>query len=112
MDSVIDHAGGQVHGFVRGHVQGVGFRYFVRSLAHRHGLGGYVQNLADGRVEFLLQGETDPVEKVIELIRNGPPHARVDEVSLTTSQEAVPREAVPRKAVPQDTVLYDGFEIR
>jgi acylphosphatase len=91
-----------VKGHVRGHVQGVGFRYFVRSVAHRHGLGGYALNLADGRVEFLLQGEADHIEQVIEQIRSGPRHARVDEVSLATSREAV----------PQDMVLYDGFDIR
>ena len=96
-----------VKGHVRGHVQGVGFRYFVRSVAHRHGLGGYALNLADGRVEFLLQGEADHIEQVIEQIRSGPRHARVDEVSLATS-----REAVPREAVPQDMALYDGFDIR
>ena len=96
-----------VLGHVRGHVQGVGFRYFVRSVAHRHGLGGYVLNLADGRVEFLLQGETDHIETVIEQIRSGPPHARVDEVSLSTS-----REAVPPGTASRDTLIYDGFEIR
>jgi acylphosphatase len=98
MDSVLSH----VRGHVRGHVQGVGFRYFVRSVAHRHGVSGYALNLADGRVEFLLQGETDHIEKVIEQIRSGPPHARVDEVSFEASREAM----------PQDMVLYDGFEIR
>ena len=89
MDNVVGH--------VRGQVQGVGFRYFVRNLAHRHGVSGYALNLADGRVEFLLQGEIDHIEKVIEQIRSGPPHARVDEVSLVASR---------------DTVIYDGFEIR
>jgi acylphosphatase len=92
--------------------RGVGFRYFVRSVAHRHGLSGYVLNLADGRVEFLLQDETDHIEKVIEQIRSGPPHARVDEVSLAASRKAVPREAVPRDTAFRNTVLYDGFEIR
>ena len=89
MDSVIGH--------VRGYVQGVGFRYFVRNLANRQGVSGYALNLADGRVEFLLQGDTDHIEQVIEQIRSGPPHARVDEVSLVASR---------------DTVIYDGFEIR
>ena len=96
-----------VKGHVRGHVQGVGFRYFVRSVAHRHGLGGYALNLADGRVEFLLQGEADHIEQVIEQIRSGPRHARVDEVSLATS-----REAVPPGTASRDTLIYDGFEIR
>jgi len=39
-----------------GRVQGVGFRYTVRSLAKRHPITGYVKNLADGTVELILQG--------------------------------------------------------
>ena len=71
-----------VKGFVGGWVQGVGFRYFVRSTAQMHGLSGYAINLADGRVEFLLQGEMAVIERVVEQIRSGPRHARVDEVTL------------------------------
>ena len=83
-----------VKGYVRGRVQGVGFRYFVRTAAQRHGLCGYAHNLADGRVEFLLQGEADALEQVIELIRTGPSHARVDEV---------------RRDVPRDLAPCQGF---
>jgi acylphosphatase len=79
-----------VKGTVRGRVQGVGFRYFVRIAAYRHGLCGYAHNLADGGVEFLLQGEVDALEQVIELIRAGPSHARVDEVSLDAPQDLAP----------------------
>ena len=71
-----------VRGHVSGRVQGVGFRYFVRRCAEAHNLRGYAVNLADGRVEFLLQGEADAVERVIELIQQGPSHARVDDVYL------------------------------
>ena len=80
----------RVKGYVRGRVQGVGFRYFVRTAAQRHGLCGYAHNLADGRVEFLLQGEADALLPVIELIRAGPSHARVDEVSLDAPQDIAP----------------------
>jgi acylphosphatase len=79
-----------VKGYVRGRVQGVGFRYFVRTAALRHGLCGYAHNLADGRVEFLLQGEADALEQVIGMIRAGPSHARVDEVSLDAPQDLAP----------------------
>jgi acylphosphatase len=79
-----------VKGYVRGRVQGVGFRYFVRTAAHQHGLCGYAHNLADGRVEFLLQGEADAVEQAIELIRSGPSYARVDEVNLDTPRDLAP----------------------
>jgi acylphosphatase len=76
-----------VRGYVRGRVQGVGFRYFVRSAAQMQGLSGYAHNLADGRVEFLLQGDATAVQQVIEQIRRGPRHARVDEVSLNAAQD-------------------------
>jgi len=81
-----------VRGFVAGRVQGVGFRYFVRRRAENAGLGGFVRNLADGRVEFLLQGEPRAVDAVIEQIRVGPPHARVNELLAEDDQQA-PLEA-------------------
>ncbi len=71
-----------VKGLVSGRVQGVGFRYFVLRQAQAEQLGGYVSNLPDGRVEFLLQGEPTAVARVIEHIRRGPTYARVDEVLL------------------------------
>lgn len=81
-----------IRGFARGRVQGVGFRYFVHGLAQMHALRGYAINLADGRVEFLLQGAPDAVGKVIEGIRSGPRHARVDEVLLEPAQDLPPRD--------------------
>jgi acylphosphatase len=78
-----------VHGYVSGRVQGVGFRYFVRGEALREGLRGYVINLADGRVEFLLQGAPQAVDAVIEQIRSGPPHARVSALETGDDEQAV-----------------------
>ena len=74
-----------LRGFVSGRVQGVGFRYFVQRLARTEGLGGYVRNLPDGRVEFRLQGQTDGVDRVLRQIRRGPETARVDDMSLDES---------------------------
>jgi acylphosphatase len=41
---------------VSGHVQGVGYRYFVRGLASAAGLAGSARNLPDGRVEVVAEG--------------------------------------------------------
>jgi acylphosphatase len=71
-----------VRGLVSGRVQGVGFRYHVLRHAQAEKLGGYVRNLADGRVEFQLQGEPAAVDRVIGHIRSGPSYARVDELLL------------------------------
>jgi acylphosphatase len=71
-----------VKGLVSGRVQGVGFRYFVMRHAQAENICGYVRNLNDGRVEFLLQGEVDSVSRVIGQIRVGPDYARVSELKL------------------------------
>ena len=55
----------RVHALVSGHVQGVGYRYFVRSLAGAAGLSGSARNLPDGRVEVALEGPEDAVERVV-----------------------------------------------
>jgi acylphosphatase len=44
-----------------GHVQGVGFRYTVRSIARRYPVKGYVKNLADGSVELVAQGRPEAI---------------------------------------------------
>jgi acylphosphatase len=77
-----------IRGTASGRVQGVGFRYFVLRHAEAAGLRGYVRNLRDGRVEFLLQGAPAGVEIVIERIRVGPARARVSEVVTTEAAGA------------------------
>jgi len=56
---------------VSGHVQGVGFRYFVRELALRAGLAGSARNLPDGRVEVVLEGADDDVRAAVAAL-SGP----------------------------------------
>ena len=43
----------QLHARLDGHVQGVGFRYFVRQQAEALPITGWVRNISDGRVEVL-----------------------------------------------------------
>jgi len=77
-----------VRGLVSGRVQGVGFRYFVQRRAENAGLRGFVRNLPDGRVEFLLQGPPDDVDAVIEQIRVGPPHSGVTGLQVEDDAQA------------------------
>lgn len=58
--------------FVRGHVQGVGFRWFVRSQALALGLTGYARNLPDGRVEVLAQGSGDACQELLRRLGEHP----------------------------------------
>jgi acylphosphatase len=52
-----------------GRVQGVGFRYTVRSLAGRFQVTGFVRNLSDGRVHLVVEGPRSEVEEFLGEIR-------------------------------------------
>jgi acylphosphatase len=58
--------------FVRGHVQGVGFRWWVRSRALELGLAGHARNLDDGRVEVVAQGPSEAVDTMVRLLQELP----------------------------------------
>ncbi len=72
----------RAHVFVSGTVQGVYFRATTREQANEHGVDGWVQNLDDGRVEAIFEGETDAVEEMIEWCHTGSPGATVDSVTV------------------------------
>ena len=46
---------------VSGRVQGVGFRWFTQDTARREGAMGWVRNLPDGRVEAIVEGDSESV---------------------------------------------------
>ncbi len=73
----------QIHVFVSGMVQGVGFRHATYRQAQKLGLRGWVRNLPDGRVEAVIQGERPLLEKMIEWCGHGPALARVDRVAAS-----------------------------
>ena len=65
---------------IHGRVQGVWFRDSVRRTAIDRGVSGWAENLPDGSVEVVLEGEPDAVQAVAAFCRQGPEHARVDHV--------------------------------
>jgi len=58
--------------FVRGRVQGVGFRWWTRVRALDLGLVGFARNLADGRVEICAQGSPEAIQGLRALIEEEP----------------------------------------
>lgn len=56
--------------YYSGWVQGVGFRYTVQRLAARFLLTGFVRNLRDGRVELVLEGAPDEIERLMQGIQD------------------------------------------
>jgi len=77
-----------VHGWVSGHVQGVGFRWHVRKWAHHLAVHGWVRNLEDDRVEFMAQAEAAVLQQFLQKVRQGPSGSRV-----TSLREEWPGEA-------------------
>ncbi len=52
-----------------GHVQGVGFRYTVKSVVAGFDATGFVRNLSDGAVELVAEGSKDELEAFRKAIR-------------------------------------------
>ena len=68
---------------ISGRVQGVGFRYTIRTIANQTGITGWVRNLPDGAVEALIQGDDAALAAMKAWCREGPAFARVDQVQET-----------------------------
>jgi acylphosphatase len=67
----------QLHAIVAGHVQGIGFRYFVLEVAQQLQLTGWVRNLVNGNVELIAEGNRTDLDKLYSAIRSGSPGSLV-----------------------------------
>ncbi|KKO70952.1 acylphosphatase [Kerstersia gyiorum] len=80
---------------ITGKVQGVYYRHSTVREAHHLKLRGWVQNMPDGSVQALLQGEADQIDRMLAWMRRGPPAAVVADVQ----HETLPSEK-----------RYEGFQ--
>jgi acylphosphatase len=84
--------------WVRGYVQGVGFRWFTRATALEiGGLSGFALNLGDGRVQVVAEGSRPACQKLLDWLEGSDTPGRVDGVTEIWD--------TPRGG-------YDGFAIR
>lgn len=67
---------------MRGRVQGVGFRFFVRERAALDGIAGWARNTDDGSVEIEAEGDREAVDRFERAVRQGPAGARVESVDV------------------------------
>ena len=68
--------------YIKGTVQGIFFRQFIKDNAERNNVRGFVRNLEDGRVEVFIEGNQEDVEKMIELCKKGPKHSQIEDVEI------------------------------
>ncbi len=80
----------------RGRVQGVGFRYTVRQIAASFAVTGYVRNLPDGRVQLVVEGREQEIQRFLAEVQS---HLGryIAEIQATVSPA---------------TAAFSGFEIR
>ncbi len=73
----------RVHIWVKGRVQGVGFRAHVEYSARQlGGLTGWVRNVGYDTVESVAEGEREKIDKFVGLVKQGPRASRVDESKI------------------------------
>ena len=110
----------RAHIFVRGLVQGVGFRPFIYTIATDNQLSGFVLNLGDAGVEIIAEGNDDDLKKFIEEIRTKKPGvARVDVVEVEFGEfsgkfkgfkieESKEQKFTVRSVIPTDLSICDN----
>lgn len=73
----------RAHVWVKGRVQGVGFRAHVEYGARQiGGLTGWVRNVGWKTVEAVAEGKREQVDRFIEMMKQGPSISRVDESTI------------------------------
>jgi acylphosphatase len=88
----------RITAWVRGRVQGVGFRWATRARAlELGGLTGHVGNLRDGRVQVVAEGSAERCQALLDWLDGGATPGAVEGVTALRGE--------PRGG-------YDGFELR
>lgn len=91
--------------YFTGHVQGVGFRYTARRIAHEFEVTGFVKNLADGRVQLEVVGASAEIDGFIAAIEE-----RMHGHIRSTERQVAAVGA--KDAAGATPVAFNGFEIR
>jgi acylphosphatase len=82
----------RIHVVIRGRVQGVGFRWFVRERAKALDVAGWVKNRSDGRVEVAAEGAEHAMLQLRVALGEGPDGANVSSIEdLATTAELLAR---------------------
>ena len=76
----------RAHVVLKGHVQGVGFRYTTADEARRRHLTGWVRNLDSGAVEAVFQGPDVAIKDMLRWCEIGPPGAYVRDVRVSMDE--------------------------
>lgn len=79
-----------LHLRISGRVQGVWYRQSAKEQADTLGVGGWIKNLSDGRVEAMLVGEANAVRHLEAWLSIGPELANVADIEVEIVEQAEP----------------------
>ncbi|MBS3071213.1 acylphosphatase [Candidatus Pacearchaeota archaeon] len=68
--------------YIEGNVQGILFRSFIKENAEKQNVKGFTRNLEDGRVEVFIEGDTNNVDKMIEICKKGPKYSQIKNMQI------------------------------
>lgn len=68
---------------IKGGVQGVSFREFVKENAFKLGIKGFVRNLENGNVEVIAEGDIDNVDYLFQVCKKGSKNAVIKDATMT-----------------------------
>lgn len=88
----------ELHAFIFGKVQGVGFRYFTKRNALKLGINGFARNLPDSSVEVIAQGTKEQLDIFLGLLHKGSSFSLVNNITFT-------------KDMCSNNLIYNSFEI-
>lgn len=74
----------QIHVWIEGQVQGVGYRASTRYQANQRNIKGWVRNLPTGEVEAVFVGSQEALDSMLQWCRSGPPSAQVTDIRVQT----------------------------
>ena len=93
-----------------GRVQGVGFRATTVRIAKRYPVSGYVENLPDGRVRLVVEGERVSLEQFLAELRVSLPVSKLAKWKTTLQMVAL-GSLILAPAVPGWVVPFTGGAI-
>lgn len=77
------------HFLISGKVQGVGYRRWLQNLANSRKYTGWVRNLADQRVEAIIEMPEACLTSWIEDLRRGPQSAKVTDIKVKAVESQI-----------------------
>ena len=66
--------------FVAGSIQPMFFNQYIKENAEELGIKGFVRKMQEGKAEIFIEGDTEPMAKMVELCRKGSPHSFIGSV--------------------------------